>query len=317
MKRTRIRLHALMILLLLSFSASIAAQKETAKENTAGLSEVIWRDPGDIASLNLLYGAGGEKHAPDPTGNYKFVAEDLEGTSPKFDVEDAQGVRWKVKVGQEPQSETAATRLLWAAGYFTDEDYYLPELKVNGVPKLHRGMSFVSADGTVHQARLERKSKEEKKIGTWGWFGNPFLNNRELNGLRVMMSLLNNWDLKEMNNSIYEVNGERRYLVSDLGATFGNTGGAISRSKSDPKDYASSKFIAKAEPDFADFVQNGKMKEVTKHIPRADAKWMGQLLAQLSPDQIRDAFRSAGYSPQEVDGFAKVIEARIAALNKL
>ena len=31
------------------------------------------------------------------------------------------------------------------------------------------------------------------------------------------MSLLNNWDLKEVNNSIYEVNGERRYLVSDAG----------------------------------------------------------------------------------------------------
>jgi len=56
---------------------------------------------------------------------------------------------------------------------------------------------------------------------------------------------------------------------------------------------------------------------IGNHIPLADAKWMGQLLAQLSPDQIRDAFRAAGYSPQEVDGFAKVIESRIAELNKL
>ena len=52
-------------------------------------------------------------------------------------------------------------------------------------------------------------------------------------------------------------------------------------------------------------------------MPRADAKWMGQLLSQLSPDQIRDAFRAAAYSPQEVDGSAKVIESRIAELNKL
>jgi hypothetical protein len=44
---------------------------------------------------------------------------------------------------------------------------------------------------------------------------------------------------------------------------------------------------------------------------------MGQMLAKLSPDQIRDAFRSAGYSPEEVDGYAKVVEERIAKLAAL
>ena len=49
------------------------------------------------------------------------------------------------------------------------------------------------------------------------------------------MSFLNNWDLKEVNNSIYEVGGERRYVVSDMGATLGNTGNLLTRSKSDAK----------------------------------------------------------------------------------
>lgn len=40
-------------------------------------------------------------------------------------------------------------------------------------------------------------------------------------------------------------------------------------------------------------------------------------LAQLSPEQIRDAFRPAGYSPEQVQGFAAVVEERIAELNKL
>jgi hypothetical protein len=44
---------------------------------------------------------------------------------------------------------------------------------------------------------------------------------------------------------------------------------------------------------------------------------MGQLLAQLSPEQVRDAFRAAGYTPDEVEGFSKVVEGRIAQLNKL
>ena len=198
MQRTKARLYFAVMLVLLALPASLtAAQKHKDKEmgNAANLPEVIWRDPGDVASLNLLYGAGGKEHAPDPDGKFTFVKEDKQGTSPKFDITDEQGVQWKVKLGQEPQSETAATRLLWAAGYFVDEDYYLAEFKVTGMPKLHRGNNFVSADGTVHRARLERKLQEVKKAGNWGWFDNPFLNQQELNGLRVMMSLLNNWDL--------------------------------------------------------------------------------------------------------------------------
>ena len=179
-------------------------------------------------------------------------------TSPKFDITDQQGVEWKVKLGEEPQSETAATRLLWAAGYFVDEDYYLAELTVTGVPKLHRGEEFVSPDGTIHGARLERRPKDVAKLGTWDWFDNPFLDKRELNGLRVMMALLNNWDLKEINNSIYEVGGERRYVVTDLGASFGNTGNSLTRSKSAPQEYADSKFVESATSDVIDFVLHSR-----------------------------------------------------------
>jgi len=95
------------------------ASPETAnaeeKAVVAALPAVIWRDPGPPSTLNLLYGVGGE-HAPDPNGQYTFLKEDMNGTSPKFDVKDEYGVRWWVKLGQEPQSETAATRLLCAAG---------------------------------------------------------------------------------------------------------------------------------------------------------------------------------------------------------
>ena len=45
---------------------------------------------------------------------------------------------------------------------------------------------------------------------------------------------------------------------------------------------------------------------------------MGQLLTlHLSPDQVRAAFRAAGYSPQDVDGFTDIVEARVAELNQL
>jgi hypothetical protein len=59
------------------------------------------------------------------------------------------------------------------------------------------------------------------------------------------------------------------------------------------------------------------LRWIGKHIPRSDAKWIGGLLAQLSPNQIRDTFRAAGYSPELVEGFSAVVEERIAELNSL
>ena len=337
MPRARMACRASIIFIALCLATPLAAQKAGKKksaEKAANLPAVIWRQPGDVASLNLIYGSGGRADAPDPKGTYTFVKEDPAGTSPKFDVEDALGVGWGVKLGEEPQSETAATRLLWAAGYFTDEDYYLPELTVKGLPILARGQNFVSSGGTVHYVRLKRRRKEVKAVGDWDWFDNPFHGTRELNGLRVMMSLVNNWDLSTLNNAVEAVDGERRYLASDLGATFGNTGNYFTRSKSDVADYANTKFIERATPDAVDFVLHSRpfvlsivnvfnyrdrtrMEQVTKHIPRADAKWLGQQLGLLSAEQLRDAFRAAGYTPEQVEGYVKVVQQRIAALNAL
>jgi hypothetical protein len=335
MARTKTRLCGILTLMLVALPVTFMAQKKAKEtEHATKAPEVIWRNPGDMASLNLFYGAGGKQHAPDPNGTFTFVKEDVQATSPKFDIEDQRGVQWRVKLGEEPQSETAATRFLWAAGYFVDEDYYLAELKVRGLVTLHRGEKFVLADGTVHRARLERKRNEVKKAGSWDWFDNPFLNKRELNGLRVMMSLVNNWDLSEENNSIDEIDGQRRYVVSDLGATFGNTGNSITRSKSEPKDYADSTFVQSTTSGFIDFVLHSRpfllsainvhnyrdrtrMEEVTKHIPRADAKWLGRRLSMLSRKQIRDGFRAGGYTQEQIELYTQVMRKRIAKLRAL
>jgi hypothetical protein len=332
---------AVLVLCLLSISTPGAAQKHQKhlesnkpKKATSDLPAVIWRDPGKVSLLNCIYGAGGSEHAPDPNGTYTFVEEDYNGSNPKFNVKDASGIEWRVKLGSEPQSETAASRLLWAAGYFVDEDYYVPELKVVDLPKLRRGNKFVTEGGIVHGARLKRKDRGVKKIGNWDWFQNPFVGTKELNGLRVMMALVNNWDLKEINNVIYVFDGEQRYVVSDLGASFGKTGNNITRSKNDLKGYKASRFIKKTTAEEVDFEmhsrpflltavnisnyrQRTKMEKLAKHVPREHAKWIGQLLARLSEEQIRDCLRSAHYLPEEVDGYTKKVQERIAELNAL
>jgi hypothetical protein len=330
-------LCAILTLALGATTAGVTAQKKDAgavKAGAANLPDRIWRDPGVMTSLDLRYGAGGKARAPDPKGTFTFVSEDPLATSPKFDVVDGQGIEWKVKLGQESQSETAATRFLWAAGYYADEDYYMAALTVRGLPALRRGQEFVSSGGIVHGARLERKRTTVTKLGDWDWFHNPFLGKRELNGLRVMMSLLNNWDLKQVNNSIYEVDGQRHYVVSDAGATFGRTGDVLNRSKGEPGDYEGSKFIAKVTPESVDFVlhsrpfflsvfavpnylERTKMEQITKDIPRADARWLGRRLSMLTANQIRDGFRAGGYGASDVETLTKTMRRRIAALNAL
>lgn len=324
---------ALMTVLLISVTP--------AKQNTAVLKEspgkhaaVLWRDPGDIASRNLFYGPGGKAH--EPRGAFTFKEEDMAGTSPKFDVVDHDGVRWRVKMGPEARPETVASRFVWAVGYFANEDYFMPALHVEKMPRLRRGRNLVSPGDSVHDVRLKRHVPDEKKVGAWSWAKNPFTGTREWYGLRVLMALMNNWDLKDINNSIYETRDEpieNRYLVSDLGASFGSTG-LNWMLKGSPAAYCSSKWIKSVSGEFVDFnVPSGpamnyyidfpelamrlNMRWLGHHIPRKDARWMGDLLARLSPAQIHDAFRAGGYSAQEVEDLSKVVERRIAELEKL
>lgn len=315
--------------------------KETNVEVAGNAPAVLWQDPADIASRNLYYGPGGKEHAPHTT--YTFLKEDLNGTNPKFDVRDENGVKWRVKLGAEARPEVVASRLVWAVGYYSNEDYFLPELRVEDMPRLKRGQNLVGPDATVHNVRLKRYEKDEKKVGNWKWSDNPFEHQRQLNGLRVMMALMNNWDLKDTNNAIYAEKDQEgsqpqlRYEVSDLGASFGATGLGLSQSrcKGNLKSYEHSKFIRKITPEYVDFtvparadlfyafIRPGEFKRrqdlrwLGKEVPRSDARWIGGLLAQLSPEQIRDAFRAAGYSPQQVEGFAGVVQERIAELSKL
>ena len=122
---------------------------------------------------------------------------------------------------------------------------------MSGIPHLNSGNGAIAADGTVSGVRLKRQNKTQKNIGNWSWFDNPFLNTREFDGLRVMMALLNDWDLKTENNKIYsENNTERRYVVSDEGASFGRTGGVTTRSKGDLQQYREAETVGAAAVDF-------------------------------------------------------------------
>jgi len=297
---------------------------------------VIWNDPGDIKNRDLFNGPGGEKHRPQPP--VKFLKEDKHGQNSKFDVEDANGTKWRAKLGIEAQPETVATRLLWAIGYFTNEDYLVRDLEVKDLPAhLHRGQGHVISPNRLDMARLQRHPGGEKKEGNWDWRHNPFVGTREFNGLRVMMALISNWDLTPQNNAIFEDKDHGEvYLVTDVGTAFGASGNRYTEagSKNNLKAYQESRFIARVTPTYVDFNfprrppllyivdlhnyfhQTG-LRWIGKQVPRGDAKWVGSLLAQLSTQQIRDAFRAGGYPPDKAAAFTRAVQARIAELTRL
>ena len=166
-------------------------------------------------------------------------------------------------MGAEVRPETVASRLVWAVGYSANEDYFLPVLHVENLPAhLRRGQKLVGPGGTFQNVRLKRYLKDEKKVGDWQWRSNPFSDTRELNGLRVMMALINNWDLKDVNNAVYEgkqfegsASSEHVYMVSDVGASFGTTGRSWthSGSKGNLNAYSHSRFISKVTERYVDF----------------------------------------------------------------
>ena len=284
---------------------SKAKDKKEKKVYTG--TPVLWRAPEDIESRNLLVGAGGEAMKPD-LSRVTFVEVKEGGWSTKYRVTDGKGAEWVAKLSKEAQPETAANRLLWAIGYETEIAHLVPELVIQG-------------KGTFQNVKLEARPNDVKRDGYWLWASNPFVGKPEFQGLKIMMVLINNWDMKDDNNAILVTKGvtdsERRFIVSDLGATFGKTGGLISRSRNKPSDYIKAEFVNGVKGNVIDFNYGGKMGKAFDGITIEDAKWLALWLSRLSDEQLKDAFRSANYTPQEVDQLAAAVRSRINALSNL
>ena len=65
-------------------------------------------------------------------------------TAPKVNVRDSSGAQWIVKFGEEVKAENFASRIVWAAGYFADANYFVPSGKIEGVGELGRAKAFHS-----------------------------------------------------------------------------------------------------------------------------------------------------------------------------
>ena len=298
----RSNLVGLMILFLSVSALPVAAQR--------GTNAVMW-SPVRVESRDLYHGAGGTAMRPD-VRRVTFIKKDTGGNNLKYRIKDASGREWVAKIADESQPEVAANRLLWAIGYRTEIDYLAPRLTIPG-------------QGTHSNVRLEARPAGVDRDARWQWDENPFVDTREFKGLRVMMALINNWDLKDANNAILRNGREHQYVVSDLGSSFGKLPvssafilNRFGRSVNDPADYVKSTFLHGVDDDGeVDFYYKAKGKDLLKGISVEDARWVGLLLSRLSDRQLRDAFRAANYSPANQRSMARAVRSRINQLVRL
>jgi len=299
--------------------ASSSSLKPAAPADSAA-PPVLWRDPGPMTSRDLFWGAGAPDRAPQ--GPFTFVEEDTTGTNPKITVTDARGSTWDMKFDEEVHAEVAANRIVWALGYIVEDQYFVPSGVVSGVRGLTRAAKFVGADGAFQKARFRwRNPAAVRTEEEWTLQRNPFAGSKELSGLYILMTMVNNWDIEgPRNNRVLRAKGpdgraERLFLVSDLGATFGRMGGGpfSDHSKWVLDHFKQEPFIEKIDGGMVHLAHDGFDPDLDR-VPLDHARWFAGLVSQLTPAQLRRAFEAAGAAPAEIDGYTAKLGEKIEQL---
>ena len=306
---------AILILTILTLVSGAQAQhgkkgKKHHETDSQTANPVLWQG-GSVASRDLYFGPGGREMVPD-ISRVTFIEEDKQGHNKKYRIKDANGREWVAKLGREAQPETAAVRLLYGLGYKTEINYLVPTITIPG-------------KGTFRNVRLEARPENVKRLDQWKWKSNPFVGTNQLQGLKIMMVFLTNWDLLDMQNKVLRVhNGgriEHQYIISDLGATFGKLGNnnlpiffRLGRKTNNPRVWSRARFVKEVEDQRIEFAFKGKSRGLMNDITVRQGRWLYDLLSQIRESQLRDAFRAANYSPADVDILTRATQRRVREL---
>jgi hypothetical protein len=270
----------------------------------------LWDGSADLKTRNLYLGPGGDALRPQ-SESFTFLKKDTSGASPGFEVRDASGREWDVKLGPEAAVEVVASRLVWAAGYHQPATYFLPSWKLVGGPDA----------GPQPAGRFRPEGAGLENIDNWAWSKNPFVGTRQLRGLFVLMVLINNFDLKTQQNVIYRAERppRTRYVVRDLGASLGKTRWFVPGSKGVIEDFEEERFVRTVQDGRVQFYYRGGWREphLDDRIEVDDVVWICNRLAALDDRQWRDAFRAGGYSDAESERFIARLKEKIAEGRRL
>ena len=276
--------------------------------------EQLWNEPQDLERRNLVWGSADPNQAPPKDAEYQVQKEDKTGYSSGFDVVGPDGRAWDIKIGKEAQTEIVVSRILWALGYHQPTLYYLTGWTLAG-----------EWEGEGEPARFRLQS-DHASDGEWAWLENPFHGARAFHGLIAINLLLSNWDFKTSNNRIYReesANGPvRRYVVQDLGASFGKPRWARSNTllallpgkagtRNDIDDYEETRLVTRIRGSEITLDYRGPRGDIIETMNVADVIWACELMNRLRDAQLDDAFKAADYEPAIRARFVKKIRDKI------
>jgi hypothetical protein len=300
--------------------ALIACAQSPQAQNRDLLSHELaelWQEPTDLLERDLFFGPGGAALAPPSTdGKFDFLAFKKSGTNPGYDVKDASGRVWSVKLGIEAQPEVTASRILWAMGFHQPTQYFVHQFTLNG-----------GDPGVKQTARFRTEFDQWEAVGDWSWYENPFMNAPQFRGLIVAQLILNNWDLKTVNNRLYQAKSpgakpQRMFMVRDVGASLGHskqfpifnilgTPGSQG-SKNDVDGFEEQGFIKKVDGEKVSFDYRGLNQALIDRVKVPDVVWACEQLAKIPDGHLQAAFKAGAFPQEDADRFIRKIKEKVA-----
>lgn len=205
---------------------------------------------------------------PDTTQPITVIRGKSEGVTPGFTIKDANGDTYIIKLddpktpAMKSSSEVIGTKIYYAAGYHTPQNsiaFFDPEQLVVGekatITKNGEKQKMTPADlqQILEQAYTREDGKvqvlaskyvEGQPLGPWQFLGIrdddpndriPHQDRREVRGLRVLASWLNDTDRRTANTlASYVDEGGKKYIrhyLLDMGSTLGTGGTSLRHTK--------------------------------------------------------------------------------------
>jgi hypothetical protein len=267
---------------------------------------VVWQSPATLAAE--------DKGPPAPP--YRFVKEEMGGTNPKVIVRDAKGVTWYVKFGFESKPETFASRVVRATGYYAPVTYYVAQGVMEGLPAGGLKRADKAVEGGSGRFRDARFAREMKFVDgeKWSLDESSIHGTKELSGLKLMILLTANWDVKPQNFAVVQTPGQPMFAITDWGQTLG---APDMKSHWDCEQYRNGNKVLSdgVENDYVYFRFGGKQDSVVTNGIRVEhVRWWMTLVRGFNEARVRKMLLDSGATPEEAACFAPAFMQRIGAV---
>jgi hypothetical protein len=326
----------------------------SAQQRLDALSRAaVWHQPPPISQARL---------AADPKQpkmlTCAFEIAELNGTAPKFDCRLPNGEKIRVKYGSSPEipSEVASTRLLHALGFGADDMTLYETVRCYGCPKepflTMKTLGFAGAQDWYAKvmdpdsykdfqwSAVERKhpgsSIETEDLEGWSFFELDLIDPKKggaprahVDALRLLAVLLAHWDNKSENQRLVCLSQkdwpeggacQRPFaLMQDVGSAWGPRKVDLEAWKESP--VWSDRATCTTSMDHLPY--HGATFKPVK-ISDAGRRHLGNLLSQLSDQQLRDLFESARFdhvsgllgtrAPAPVDAWVSTFKSKVAQI---